>query len=636
MKSLRPLLCIIMSLALGWLLYKKESVIQASPVPLIPREVLFGTPEKGEPHLSPDGTKLAYRAPFNGKPHIWVKTIGKDDDRAITRGTSLYIWLPDSSGLAYLQDNDGDENDCIYTINLETHEVKNLTPFENIQARILNVNSQKPHDILIELNKDNPALHDLYNVTIVSGELTLLEKNPGNVMSWLPDNQGNIRGKVIQSDDGGIQVWIRETPTAEWNVVIAFSPDDADASQVISFSSDGHSIFLVSPDKSTTTRLIKLDSATGHTTVLYHDAQYDIKSTILHPKTGEIQAVQVAKARREVIVLDPSIKHDIEKIKQTEDGEIDIIDRDDADTVWTVAISKDTNPKNYYLYKRATQEATLLWASRPELAKYSLAHMEPFTLQARDGLKLEGYVTYPVGVERHNLPMVLKVHGGPWSRNTWGYNPEAQWLANRGYMCVQVNFRGSAGYGKTFTNAGDKEWGNKMHDDLIDTVKYFIDQGSADPKKVAIYGGSYGGYAALCGATFTPDIFRCAIDICGPSNLLTFLRSAPAYWIHAQQSIYTRIGNPEIEQDFLKSRSPLFSVDAIKIPLLIAQGGKDPRVKQAEAEQMVAALKERNMPHEYLLFPDEGHNLAKSKNRLKFYAHAEKFLARHLGGRYQH
>jgi dipeptidyl aminopeptidase/acylaminoacyl peptidase len=306
---------------------------------------------------------------------------------------------------------------------------------------------------------------------------------------------------------------------------------------------------------------------------------------------------------------------------------------DDEDRRWVVSLVIDDGPARTYLFDRGDKSATLLFEDRPELINYELAAMGPFSFQARDGLTIHGYLSFPPGVERDNLPTVLNVHGGPWGRDVWGFDPEVQWLANRGYLCVQVNFRGSTGYGKDFTNAGDREWGAKMHDDLIDAVDWVVGEGYANRDKVCIYGGSYGGYAALVGATFTPAVFSCAIDIVGPSNLKTLLESVPPYWVAALEQFNRRVGNPATEEEFLWSRSPLSRAGDIQVPLLIAQGANDPRVKQAESEQIVAALKEKGIDHTYMLFPDEGHGFAKPENRLKFYAAAEAFLAEHLGGR---
>ncbi len=308
-------------------------------------------------------------------------------------------------------------------------------------------------------------------------------------------------------------------------------------------------------------------------------------------------------------------------------------DADDADRVWLIAFTNDAGPVSFYAYDTATGEGSFLFEHQPELAKYELAPMEPFSYQARDGLTVNGYLTFPPGADRFDLPTVLLVHGGPWARDVWGFDAQAQWLANRGYLCIQVNFRGSSGYGKAFLNAGNREWGNKMQDDLSDAVAHAISRGWADPARVAIAGGSYGGYAALAGAAFTPDLYCCAVDIVGPSNLITLIETIPPYWAPLLAQFHNRVGDPATDQDFLWSRSPLARADQIRIPLLIAQGANDPRVKQAESEQIVAALEKAGIEHDYMLFPDEGHGFAKPENSIRFFAAADKFLSRYLGGR---
>jgi len=343
----------------------------------------------------------------------------------------------------------------------------------------------------------------------------------------------------------------------------------------------------------------------------------------------------VLKDRAEYHVLDPAVAADYEAIRALHSGDPGLIGRDEADVTWLIAFTDDAGPVRYYAYDRSTRTGSFLFDSRPELARYELARMEPFSFTTRDGLTVHGYVTFPPGGGRSGLPAVLDVHGGPQARDVWGWNPEAQWFANRGYLCIQVNYRGSTGYGKAFVSAGDREWGAKMHDDLLDAVGYVVQQGWADRDRIAIYGGSYGGYAALVGAAFTPDVFRCAVDIVGPSNLQTLLETIPPYWAPAKAQLYKRVGNPETDQEFLWSRSPLSRVRDIRIPLLIAQGANDPRVKQAESEQIVAALAEAGIDYEYMLFPDEGHGFAKPENRIKFYAAAERFLAKYLGGRFE-
>jgi dipeptidyl aminopeptidase/acylaminoacyl peptidase len=392
---------------------------------------------------------------------------------------------------------------------------------------------------------------------------------------------------------------------------------------------------MISADGSDTGRLVRIDLASGSVSELLADPEADVGGAMLHPDTRQPQIVEVTKDRAEYHVLDPSVEADFKAIRELDPGDPQFVGRDDADATWLVAFMADAGPMKFFSYDRSSRTGSFLFDSRPDLARYELASMEPFSFTARDGLVIHGYVTFPPGVPRSGLPTVLNVHGGPQARDMWGFDPEAQWLANRGYMCVQVNYRGSTGYGKSFVAAGDREWGAKMHDDLLDAVSHVVSSGWADASRVAIYGGSYGGYAALVGAAFTPSVFRCAVDIVGPSNLKTLLETIPPYWAPMRAQLYKRVGDPEKDADFLWSRSPLSRASDIRIPLLIAQGANDPRVKQAESEQIVAALEAAGIDYEYMLFPDEGHGFAKPENRLKFYAAAERFLARYLGGRFE-
>jgi len=612
----------------------------AKPEPqLIPREILFGNPVKSSPKISPDGTRMAYLAPVDNVLNVWVKTIDKEDDKAVTkdddRGIRIYFWAEDNKHIMYLQDVGGNENWRLYAVNLETDEIRDLTPYEDVQVRILDHNKHFPNELLIQMNKDNPQFHDVYHLELATGELKLVGKNPGNFLGWMTDANFKVRGSLAATPDGGYDLMIRETEKAKWKKLISWDSENTLTSGPLTFSQDGKYLYLIDSREANAGRLVKFEIKTANIEVMAEDPQYDISDVMIHPDTYEPQAVSFTKARKEWVVLDESIKNDFEAISNLDHGDFFIYDRDNADDTWLVGFTKDDGPVSYYAFDRLEKKGTFLFESRPVLNEYTLAPIEPISFTAEDGMTIHGYITYPTGKGRKNLPMVLNVHGGPWYRDTWGYNPEAQWFANRGYACLQVNFRGSTGYGKDFINAADKEWGGKMHDDLVDGVNWVIEQDIADPKKVAIYGGSYGGYAALVGATFTPDLFCCAVDIVGPSNLLTWITSIPPYWSTMRAILYKRIGNPETEAEFLKSRSPLFKVDQIKIPMLIAQGANDPRVPQAESEQIVEALKEKGIDYEYMLFPDEGHGFAKPENRLKFYAAAEKFLAKYLGGRYE-
>lgn len=605
--------------------------------PLIPRTILFGNPVKTSPQISPDGARLAYLAPVNNVLNVWVGTLDGDDAAPVTddrdRGIRFYFWAGDGHHILYLQDIGGDENWRLYAVDAATKTVRDLTPFPEVQVQIVDRDKRFPHELLIGLNKDDPRYHDVHHLDLRSGELRLIAKNPGDVASWVTDARFQVRGALKATPDGGFELLVRTSHDSPWNTRLTWSADDSLTSQPVGFSNDGQAIYLEDSRDSDTNRLIELRLDTGATRLIAHEPHYDIGGVLVHPDTDEIQAVAFDRARTEWTVLDDAIRADFEAIRRLHHGDFSVTNRDDADRMWIVAFTADDGPAAFFAYHRATKQGQFLFYSKPDLANYVLAPMEAVQLTARDGLALRGYLTCPPGLERRNLPVVLNVHGGPHARDTWGYDPEAQWLANRGYACLQINFRGSTGYGKRFLNAGDKEWGGKMHEDLVDTVRWAIDAGIADPTRVAIYGASYGGYAALAGATFTPELFRCAVDVVGPSNLITMIETIPPYWETFVAIEHRRVGNPKTEAEFLKSRSPLFFVDRIKAPILIAHGANDPRVKQSESEQIVDAMKRRGIPYEYLLFPDEGHGFAKPENRLKFYAVAERFLAAHLGGR---
>ncbi len=615
-------------------------------VDLIPREVLFGNPERVSPQISPDATRLAWIAPRDGVLNVWVAPIsgtgegGVDWDAAqvvtddTDRGIRAFAWARDARHLLYIQDTGGDENWRLYDVDLQTGAKRDLTPYDGIQARIIATKKSHRDEILVGMNRDNPQLHDVYRLDLKTGELTKLIENPGYA-GWIADEDMVVRGAIAPLPDGGYDLLVRDDAGSDWRTLVSIPADDAPASSVLAFSGDGKSLLAVSSLGVNTGRLVRIDLESGDAQVLFEDPDVDVEGAMLHPDTREPQIVELVKDRAEYHVLDPSVAADYEAIRALHSGDPGLTGRDEADATWLVAFAEDAGPVRYFAYDRASRAGRFLFDSRPELSRFELARMEPFSFTSRDGLTVHGYATFPPGGGRSGLPTVLDVHGGPQVRDMWGWDPEAQWLANRGYLCIQVNYRGSTGYGKAFVNAGDREWGAKMHDDLIDAVRYVTGQGWADPDRVAVYGGSYGGYAALVGAAFTPDVFRCAVDIVGPSNLQTLLESIPPYWAPMKAQLYKRVGNPETDQEFLWSRSPLSRARDIRIPLLIAQGANDPRVKQAESEQIVAALDEAGIDHEYMLFPDEGHGFAKPENRLKFYAAAERFLAKHLGGRFE-
>jgi len=608
-------------------------------VKLIPRAALLGNPDKMRARISPDGARLAYVEPKDGVLNVWVRTIGQTDDRVVTndtnRGIRTYYWAYDNTHILYLQDIGGDENWRLYGVNLETGDFKDYTPYEKVQVQIVDLNKHFPNEMILMMNKDNPQFHDPYHLDLTTGEIKKIGKNPGNFVGWLTDADFILRGAMAATPDGGFDMMVRDSAEAEWRNIIHWDSENAMTSGPICFSKDGKSLVLLDSRDANTGRVVRYTISNGNMEVIAEDTKYDAGGTLIHPDSYEVQAVSFTRARREWKVLDESIERDFRAIKELDRGDFSVVDRDNADDTWLVAFDADIGPVAYYAFDRKSKSGRFLFHHRPELNNYQLAVMEPMSFTSRDGLTIHGYITYPPGKGRGNLPMVLNVHGGPWHRDVWGYNSEAQWLANRGYACLQVNFRGSTGYGKDFVNAGDREWGGKMHDDLEDAVDWAIAKGIADPAKVAIYGGSYGGYAALAGAAFTPDLFCCAVAIVGPSNLITFINTIPPYWKPMIDMFHKRLGSPEKDEEFLKSRSPLFQVDNIKIPMLIAQGANDPRVNQDESEQIVAAMAAKGIEYEYLLYPDEGHGFAKPENRVSYYAAAEKFFARHMGGRYE-
>jgi dipeptidyl aminopeptidase/acylaminoacyl peptidase len=611
-------------------------------VELIPRQVLFGNPERVNPRISPDGTALAWIAPQDGVLNVWVAPASAEAGvdwaaaRVVTddtdRGIRMFAWAHDGRHLLYAQDTGGDENWRLHDVDLHTMRRRDLTPFEGVQARIISMERKFPSEVLVGLNRDNPQLHDVYRLDLVTGELVKEVDNPGFI-DWLADSQLTVRGAVAPQPDGALVLLVRDSPGEDWRPLQTVPADDALTSDWIAFSEDGRSLLAISSVGAQTGQLVRIDVATGEQEVLAADPVADVTAVRIQPDTKQPQIVTFLKDRSEYLVLDPSVARDLEAIRSLHPGDPVFPGADDSDATWLVAFTNDAGPVSYFSYDRAAGAGRLLFEDRPELSRYELAAMEPFAFTARDGLTVHGYVTFPPGAGRSALPAVLDVHGGPWVRDAWGFDPTAQWLANRGYLCVQVNYRGSTGYGKAFVNAGAREWGGKMQDDLTDAVAYVTGQGWADPARVAIYGGSYGGYAALAGLAFTPDVFACGVDIVGPSNLKTLIETIPPYWAPQIAQFHRMVGDPAADADFLWSRSPLSRARDIRVPLLIAQGANDPRVKQAESEQIVAALQQAGIDHEYMLFPDEGHGFAKPQNRLRFYAAAERFLARHLGGR---
>ncbi|MEQ8788146.1 MAG: alpha/beta fold hydrolase [Pirellulaceae bacterium] len=618
---------------------------------LIPRKQLFGNPEKARARISPDGKRLAYLKPVDGVLNVWV---GPADDvdaaKVVThdkaRGVRSFSWAYTSKHILYTQDNDGDEDFHVYSVNLDTDEIKDLTPIEKISAQIEGVSERFPEEILVGINdRGQRQFHDIYRVNITSGEKTLVQENPG-FAGFMTDDDFRVRFALTYTPDAG-QLFLKPDPDADmgWSKFMEIGAADAMTTGPAGFDKTGEKLYFLDSRDRNTAALKVIDLKTEEESLIAENDKADISGVMTHPTEKTIEAVTFTYARREWKVLDDAVAEDLEYLKTVADGEIQITSRTLDDTRWTVAYVMDDGPVLFYLYDRQPErKATFLFTSQPELEDLPLVKMHPVIIKSRDGKELVSYLSLPPGTDADGdgrpakpVPMVLLVHGGPWARDGWGYDPQHQLLANRGYAVLAVNYRGSTGLGKDFINAANKQWAGKMHDDLIDAVNWAVEEKIAVKDKIAIMGGSYGGYATLVGLTFTPDVFACGVDIVGPSNLLTLLENPPPYWMPFMPVMKLRVGDWTTEEgrEFLKSRSPLFKVEEIRRPLLIGQGAQDPRVKQAEADQIVEAMNAKNIPVTYMLYPKEGHGFARPENRFAFYAVAEAFLAENLGGDYE-
>jgi dipeptidyl aminopeptidase/acylaminoacyl peptidase len=613
-----------------------EAAETAAGVPLIPRAVLFDNPERSSAQLSPDGTRLSYLAPVDGVLNIWVQTPGQDDAKPVTsdkkRGVRIYFWTEDSKYLIYLQDQGGDENWQVHQVKPETAEDKILTPFEEVRSGIVALSKRKPDEMLIQMNRRNKTLFDVYRVNLISGKLDVDTLNPGHVMMWLADEDLAVRAAVAFDEEGQTLLLVRDTVKDKWRLLRSWTP--LEEGGAVTFSADGKSLIVAGNKDTDTKRLYSMEIKTGKITEIYHDPQADFVDGLIHPDDKVVEAVANERLRKKWTVLNKRVEKDFEILRQLGQDDFQVVSRTRDDQKWIVAVTKDVRGVVYYLYDRKAGKTDHLFDARPKLKDYQLAPMKPMTIKSRDGLELVSYLTVPLQAEAgKKLPMVLLVHGGPWWRDFWGYDPETQWLANRGYAVLQVNFRGSDGFGKKFLNAGNKEWGRKMQDDLTDAVGWAIDNANADPVKVGIMGGSYGGYATLAGVTFTPDLYAAAVDIVGPSNIITLLETVPPYWKPIMCIFKNRVGDKESEKKMLEERSPLNYADKIKTPLFIFQGANDPRVKQAESDRIVKAIRDRGGSVDYVVYTDEGHGFARPPNRMDYIGRTEQFLKEYLGGR---
>ena len=628
---------------------------QRETAPLIPRKVLFGNPDRANPALSPDGTGLAYLAPLDGVLNVWVGpaedlSSAKPVTHDLGRGIRFFGWAYTNNHIVYIQDKAGDENWRMYAVDLTTEQIRDLTPLEGVQARPQRISPSTPEEIIIGLNDRDPRHHDLYRLNLRSGERRLVQNNEG-FAGFVIDDDYNVRFAMRLTHDGGSELLKPASQQAgeasgvtDWGPFIKIGFEDSLTTSPLGFDKTGSILYMFDSRSRDTAALTAVNLETGEERVLAENPQADVSGLMIHPTEKHVQAVAFTHLRKRWHVLDESISPDLAYLGSLSEGDVEVISRTLDDKYWIVSYAVDDGPIKYYRYSREEKKAEFLFTNRVELEGVSLAKMHPVVINSRDRLDLLSYCSLPVGSNGDGgprpdrpMPTVLLVHGGPFGRDDWGYHPQHQLLANRGYAVLSVNFRGSTGIGKGFTNAANGEWGGKMHDDLVDAVRWAIQEGIADPQRLAIMGGSYGGYATLVGVTFTPDLFACGVDIVGPSNLVTLLESIPPYWQPQVEMFANRVGDHRTEQGrkFLGERSPLNYVERISKPLLIGQGANDPRVKQAESDQIVGAMREKNIPVAYVLYPDEGHGFARPENNLSFYAVAEAFLARCLGGRYQ-
>jgi len=621
-----------------------STAVQQAPV--IPRATLFGNPERTQARLSPDGKYISFIAPRDGVLNVWVAPAGDlTAARPVTndrkRGIRQHFWAYDGAHVLYLQDQGGDENWRLYSARADGSGERDLTPLAGVQAQVIGLSHERPGTVLVGLNDRKPEWHDAWEIDIATGERRLVEHNDHEIGGYLAGLDLKPRVALRTLPEGGE---ILRRKGDGWERMLAYGQSDSLTTQPIDIEADGKSALMLSSVGRDKAALIRVNLADGSTSLLAESGRADVQGVWLDPRSRTPEAYAVNYLRSTYEPLVPEAAKDIETLSKALSGDFTVVSRTLDDTRWIVATDDPVLGIASHLYDRRAGTVTKLFDQRPALAGQPLQSMHAREIRTRDGLTMVSYLTLPPGSDNDGegrpdnpVPMVLNVHGGPWARDNFGFDPEHQWLANRGYAVLSVNFRASTGFGKAFVNAGDREWAGRMHDDLLDAVDWAVREKITTPDKVAIYGGSYGGYATLVGLTFTPERFACGVDIVGPSNLETLLASIPPYWKSFFEELARRVGDPRTEEGraLLKDRSPLWRTDQIRRPLLIAQGANDPRVKQPESDQIVAAMKAKNLPVTYVLYPDEGHGFARPQNRTSFYAISEAFLSTCLGGRFE-
>ena len=619
--------------------------------PIIDREILFGSPEISAAQLSPTGKYISFIKPYNGVSNIWVKGRNEnfDDAKPITADTQRpirsYFWSRDEKHLLFVQDKGGDENFQVYAVDPEGEvksngvpESRNITDVPGVRAIIMAVPKSNKEVMYVGINDRDPAWHDLYEVNITTGERKLMIENTQKFTGFYFNVDDELTLASSSDIQGGTIIYKKDKGG---NFTKCFECTVEESCYPLKGAKDKNLFYFVSNKGEADLTQLGTFNLSNDTFILVESdpiGQVDFGSALFSDISNEIISTQYTGDKVRIYWKDKSFEKDYNYIKnEFPDAEISITSMTDSEELWIIYTNSDTDPGAAYLFKREDKSLEFLYRPRPNLPTEYLAEMKAIRYNSSDGLEIPAYVTLPKGIKPENLPAVIMPHGGPWARDTWGYHSWAQFLANRGYVVLQPNFRGSTGFGKAFLNAGNNEWGQLMQDDLTAGVEFLVKSGYADPKNIAIMGGSYGGYATLAGLTFTPDVYAAGVSIVGPSNLFTLLETIPAYWESFRKVFHKRMGDPSTEagKAQLKKQSPFFHAQNIKAPLLVAQGNNDPRVKTAESDQIVVALRDLGLPVEYINFMNEGHGFANPDNNMAFLSVAEKFLAKHIGGRYQ-
>lgn len=598
----------------------------------IPLRDFFRNPERSGYQISPGGGWISYLAPYERRMNIHVMPRGGGDAVRVTnesdRDMRLYFWKSDDR-IVYLRDTGGDENFHLFSVDRAGKNFVDLTPFDGVNVEIIDDLEDVPDEMIISMNKRNPEIFDVYRLNVVTGTMTMIAENPGNITGWTTDHDGRIR--VATTTDGvNSTLLYRKDESDTFHPVKTMS--FRETLNPLFFTFDNVHLYCANNLGRDKTAIVKIDPATGEELeVLYEHPEVDVNQLAYSHKRKVLTAVSFVTWKRERYFLDAETERIYTSIQSRLNGnEFVITSHNKNEDIFTVRSYSDRSMGAFYLYEVAGDVLTKLADVSPWLKENEMAQMKPITFTTRDGLTLHGYLTLPLGKEAKNLPVVVNPHGGPWSRDVWGYNPEVQLFANRGYAVLQINFRGSIGYGRAFWEKSFKQWGKTMQDDVTDGVKWLIEQGIADPKRIGIYGGSYGGYCTLAGMTFTPELYACGIDYVGVSNLFTFMKTIPPYWKPFLEMMYEMVGHPEKDKELLESASPVFHVDKIRSPLLVIQGAKDPRVNIEESNQIVNALKARGIDVPYLVKENEGHGFHNEENRFEAYEAMEAFLAKHL------